>query len=117
MNFIWAFIVGGAFCVAAQLLIDLTDMTPAHVLVSYVVAGVLLEGLGVYHKIKEFAGCGATVPLTGFGSLLAKGAREGVQKDGLLGAFTGGLSKASAGIGIALGFALLLSLFFKSKEK
>lgn len=117
MNYLWAFVIGGLFCIIAQLFIDLTDITPAQVLVSYVVIGVILGGVGVYEKLIDFAGCGATVPLLGFGYLLAEGAKEAVKNDGLLGAFTGGLTETSGGITISMGFALLLSVFFKSKEK
>lgn len=117
MNYLWAFVIGGLFCIIAQLFIDLTDITPAQVLVSYVVIGVILGGVGVYEKLIDFAGCGATVPLLGFGYLLAEGAKEAVKNDGLLGAFTGGLTETSGGITISMGFALLLSAFFKSKEK
>ena len=96
MDYIKAFFVGGILCLIGQILIDKTKLTPARILVSYVVIGVLLGGLGIYEKLADFAGAGATVPLTGFGNTLAKGVREAVDKDGFLGIFTGGL-KASAG--------------------
>ncbi|MBP1544004.1 MAG: stage V sporulation protein AE [Oscillospiraceae bacterium] len=117
MEYLKAFLVGGAFCLVGQLLIDLTKLTPARILVSYVVAGVVLGGLGVYQPLIEFAGGGATVPLTGFGSLLAKGVREAVDKDGLLGAFTGGLNACAAGITAAVFFGFLAALCFKSGSK
>lgn len=117
LEYLKAFLVGGAFCLVGQLLIDLTKLTPARILVSYVVAGVVLGGLGVYQPLIEFAGGGATVPLTGFGSLLAKGVREAVDKDGLLGAFTGGLNACAAGITAAVFFGFLAALCFKSGSK
>ena len=91
LTYLRAFLVGGAFCVIAQVLIDRTKLTPARILVSYVVVGVVLGGIGIYQPLVEFAGAGATVPLTGFGYLIAKGVREAVDKEGLLGALTGGL--------------------------
>ena len=112
-----AFLVGGALCAAGQILIDRTALTPARILTSYVVLGVLLGGIGVYPKLVEFAGAGASVPLLGFGNLLAKGVRDAVAKDGLLGALTGGFTAASAGITAALFFSLLAALICKSKEK
>lgn len=117
MEYVWAFVIGGLFCVVGQLLIDLTKLTPARILVSYVVAGVFLGAIGVYQPIIDFAGGGATVPLTGFGSLLAKGVKEAVDKDGLLGAFTGGLTSSAAGITAAVFFGLLAGLCFKSGSK
>lgn len=112
-----AFVVGGLFCVVGQLLIDLTKLTPARILVSYVVAGVFLGAIGVYQPLIDFAGGGATVPLTGFGSLLAKGVKEAVDKDGLLGAFTGGLTASAAGITAAIVAGLIAGLCFKSGSK
>lgn len=112
-----AFIVGGALCVVGQLLIDLTKLTPARILVSYVVAGVLLGAVGVYQPLIDFAGGGATVPLTGFGNLLAKGVKEAVDKDGLIGALTGGLTSAAAGVTAAIVAGLLAGLIFKSGSK
>ena len=104
LEYVWAFLIGGAFCAVGQLLIDLTKLTPARILVSYVVAGVVLGAVGVYDPIIEFAGGGATVPLTGFGNLLAKGVREAVDQHGLLGAFMGGFTATAAGIAAALCF-------------
>lgn len=115
--YIKAFAVGGAFCLAAQILIDKTKLTPARILVLYVVAGVALGGMGVYGKIVDFAGAGATTPLTGFGNLIAEGVREAVDKKGLFGVFSGGLTAAATGIGAALLFGLCASLVFRSKRK
>ena len=98
MNYFWAFCVGGAICVAGQLLIDLTGLTPARILTGYVVAGVVLSAIGWYAPLAEFAGCGATVPLLGFGHLLAKGVRTALQEEGAVGILTGGLTAAAAGI-------------------
>lgn len=117
MQYLNAFWVGGAICVAAQLLIDRTKLTPARILTVYVCTGVLLSAVGLYAPLKEYAGAGATVPLTGFGHMLAEGAKEAVDKDGLLGALYGGLSAASVGISASLLFALIWSLLFKSKQK
>lgn len=117
MEYIKAFIVGGLFCVIGQLLIDKTKLTPARILVSYVVVGVLLGALGIYEPLAEFAGAGATVPLTGFGNTLAKGVRQAVSEDGLLGAFTGGLKATAGGITAAVVAGLLVSLIFKDKDK
>lgn len=117
LNFVKAFIVGGLLCAAAQLLIDKTSLTPARILVAYVVAGVILGAVGVYKPIVDFAGGGATVPLTGFGYVISEGVRKAVDRDGLLGALTGGLTAASAGITAALIFGLISSLVFKSKSK
>lgn len=104
-------------CVAAQILIDKTKLTPARILVSYVVAGVVLSGIGWYGKLVEFGSMGAKVPLLGFGHCLAEGVRKGVDEKGLFGVLTGGLTAASAGICAAITFALLFSLFCKSKRK
>lgn len=117
MPFVWAFLVGGALCLIAQILIDKTKLTPARILVSYVVAGVALEGLGVYDFLVNFAGCGATTPLTGFGYLIARGVRHAVNERGLIGALTGGMTAASAGIAAALVFGLLAAVFFRGKTK
>lgn len=117
MEYIKAFVVGGLFCVIGQLLIDKTKLTPARILVSYVVIGVLLGAFGFYEPIVEFAGAGATVPLTGFGNTLAKGVRQAVAEDGLLGAFTGGLKATAGGITAAVVAGLLVSLIFKDKDK
>lgn len=117
MEYLWAFIVGGIFCAIGQILIDYTKLTPARILVSYVVIGVILGGLGVYKPLIDFAGAGATVPLTGFGYLLSKGVREAIQNDGIIGALTGGLTASSAGIASAILFGILVGLIFKSKDK
>lgn len=112
-----AFLVGGLFCLVGQILIDYTKLTPARILVAYVVAGVILTGIGVYQYVVDFAGAGASVPLTGFGYSLAKGVQEGVQKYGLLGAISGGLTATSAGIAAAITSALLMAVLFKSDDK
>ena len=117
MIFLKAFLVGGLLCAVGQILIDTTKLTPARILVAFVVIGVALGALGVYKPLVEWAGCGATVPLTGFGYLLAKGTREAVVKDGLLGALTGPLSAGAAGISAAMLMGLLVSLFARPKEK
>ena len=117
LEYIIAFAVGGALCVIAQILIDKTKLTPARILTAYVSAGVILGAVGIYEPFAEFAGAGASVPLTGFGNLIAKGVREGVGKDGLLGALTGGLTAASAGITAALVFGYLAAVIFKAKPK
>lgn len=117
MDYVWAFLVGGAFCVIGQILIDKTKLTPARILVSYVVIGVFLNAIGVFAPLKDFAGAGATVPLVGFGNLLADGVRKAVDQDGFIGIFTGGLKAASGGITAAILFALICSLIFKPKDK
>lgn len=117
MDYLKAFIVGGLLCVIGQILIDKTKLTPARILVSYVVIGVLLGAIGVYKPLVEFAGAGATVPLTGFGFNLAKGVKESIDADGFLGIFTGGLKAAAGGITAAVGAGLLVSLIFKAKDK
>lgn len=117
LEYLKAFLVGGLFCLAGQLLLDFTKLTPARILTSYVVAGVILGALGVYEPIVEFAGAGATVPLTGFGNVLAKGVKTAVAEKGVLGAFTGGFTAAAAGICAAVFFGLIVSLIFKSKDK
>lgn len=117
MEFIKAFIVGGLFCLVGQILIDKTKLTPARILVCYVVAGVVLGAIGVYKPLVEFAGAGATVPLTGFGNTLANGVKEAVAKDGFLGIFTGGLTASAGGIAAAIFAGLLASLLFKAKDK
>ena len=116
-DFFNAFWVGGLICVIGQLLIDYTKLTPARIMVIYVCSGVLLGALGLYQPIADFAGSGATVPLSGFGNLLAKGVREAVDKDGFLGIFTGGMSSAAAGVTAALVFGLIAALLFKPKDK
>ena len=117
MDYIKAFLVGGILCVIGQIFIDKTKLTPARILVSYVVIGVILGALGVYKPIVEFAGAGASVPLTGFGYALSKGVKEAVQQEGFLGIFTGGLKACAGGITIAVFFGLLTSLIFKPKDK
>ena len=117
MDYVKAFLVGGALCLIGQILIDKTKLTPARILVSYVVAGVLLGAVGLYPKLIEFAGAGASVPLTGFGSLLAKGVKEAVMKDGFLGIFTGGLRAAAGGITAAIIAGLVASFLFKARDK
>ncbi len=112
-----AFWVGGTLCLIGQILIDKTKLTPARILVGYVVAGVILGGLGLYPPLVAFAGAGATVPLTGFGNNLAKGVREAIAQDGFLGIFTGGLKAAAGGITAAILAGLLASLFFRPKDK
>ena len=117
MDYVKAFLVGGALCLIGQILIDKTKLTPARILVSYVAAGVILGGIGVYKYLADFAGAGATVPLTGFGFNLAKGVKEAVDKDGFLGIFTGGLKASAGGITAAILAGLLASLIFKAKDK
>ncbi len=112
-----AFVVGGVFCVIAQVLIDKTKLTPARILVSYVVLGVLLTGIGVYEPLVEFAGAGATVPLTGFGYTLAKGVQKAVGENGLMGALSGGITGAAAGISAAMVFGLIVAAVFPSHPK
>ena len=117
MNYLWAFLVGGLICVLGQLLIDKTKLTPARILVGFVCAGVVLGAFGVYEELIDFAGAGATLPISGFGALLAKGTREAVDKDGLLGAFTGPLTAGSAGIMAAVLSGLVLSFMTRPKPK
>ena len=117
MQYLWAFLVGGALCAVGQILIDKTKLTPARILVTYVVAGVVLGALGVYEYIKDFAGAGATVPLTGFGYLLSEGVKKAVDEQGLLGALTGGLKACAGGITAAIISGLVASLLFRSKSK
>ena len=117
MDYIKAFIVGGILCLIGQILIDKTKLTPARILVSYVVIGVFLGAVGVYKPLVDFAGAGATVPLTGFGYNLAKGVKEAVQLHGFLGIFTGGLKSAAGGITVAIVAGLLASLIFRPKDK
>lgn len=114
---IWAFVIGGSICVIAQILIDRTKLTPARILVSYVVVGVILGALGLYKPIVDLAGAGATVPLTGFGYLISEGVREAVDRQGLLGALTGGLSAAAGGVSAALIFGYLAAIMFKGKRR
>lgn len=117
MQYLWAFLVGGALCAIGQLLIDLTKLTPARILVAYVVSGVILGAVGLYQPLVDFAGAGASVPLTGFGNLLAKGMRKAVEDDGLLGIFTGGFTACSAGVTAAMIFALAVSLILTEQTE
>lgn len=117
MNYLWAFVIGGLFCAVGQTLIDYTKLTPARILVSYVVAGVVLGALGLYKPLVDLAGAGATVPITGFGNILAEGVRQAVDEKGFLGILTGGLTGAAGGITAAILFGLLTALVFKPKEK
>ena len=117
MDYVKAFAVGGGLCVIAQLLIDYTKLTPARILVSYVVLGVVLGGVGVYQPLVEFAGAGASVPLLGFGNTLAKGVRDAIKDSGFLGIFTGGLKATAGGITVAIFAGLLVSLIFKPKDR
>ncbi len=117
MEYLKAFLLGGILCAIGQILIDKTKLTPARILVAYVVSGVFLGAIGVYEALVDFGGAGATVPLTGFGYLLAKGVREAVQTDGLRGALTGGFQAAAGGITAAVFFSLLAALVFRPKDK
>ena len=115
LKLLWAFLVGGALCVLAQILIDKTKLTPARILVGFVVAGVILGAVGIYKPLAEFAGAGATTPLSGFGYLISKGVKEAVDRQGLLGAFTGGLSAAAGGTAAALCFGYIAAIFAKGR--
>ena len=117
LEYLWAFLVGGGICVIAQILLDKTSLTPARILVGYVVAGVILGAVGLYGPLAEFAGAGATTPLTGFGYLIAKGIRTAVDERGLIGVLTGALTAASAGTAAALCFGYLAALFSRGKLK
>ena len=117
MEYLKAFLVGGLLCLIGQLLIDTTKLTPARILTAYVVAGVVLGGVGVYQYLVDFGGTGATIPLTGFGYNLAKGVREAVDSEGLLGALLGGFRTAAAGVAAAVFFGFLAALLFKPKDK
>ena len=117
MDYFYAFLFGGLLCVIGQILIDKTKLTPGRILPSFVVAGVILSAVGLYEPFAELAGAGASVPLTGFGHTLAKGVREAVQEDGLLGVLLGGLKSTAGGITAAIVFGLLMSLIFKPKDK
>lgn len=112
-----SFIIGGLLCLAGQVLIDKTKLSPARILTAYVVAGVILGALGLYQPLADWAGAGATVPLTGFGNALAQGVKRAVAEKGVLGAFTGGFSASAAGICAAVFFGLLAALLFKSRDK
>ena len=117
LPYLRAFLVGGIICIIAQILIDKTSMTPARILVAYVVAGVLLGAVGLYETLADLGGAGATVPLTGFGYLISKGVREAVEEKGLLGALTGPLTAAAGGTAAALGFGYVVALLSKGKAK
>ena len=117
MDYIKAFVLGGFFCAIGQILIDKTKLTPARILVMYVVTGVILGALGVYQPLIDLFGAGASVPLTGFGNTLAKGVKEAIDTDGALGILTGGLKAAAGGITAAVIFGLLAAVFFKPKDK
>ena len=117
MDYLKAFLVGGTLCLIGQMLIDRTRLTPARILVSYVVIGVILGAVGIYKPLAEFAGAGASVPLTGFGNTLAKGVREAIDQDGFLGIFTGGLKATAGGITTAVFSGLVASFLFKPKHK
>ncbi|MDD4849223.1 MAG: stage V sporulation protein AE [Gemmiger sp.] len=117
MNYLWAFVVGGGICVVGQLLLDYTKLTPARILTAFVVAGVVLSAVGLYAPLAEFAGSGASVPLLGFGHLLAQGVQKAVDAIGLPGAFTGGLTAAAGGIAASLICGVLAALLAKSKDQ
>lgn len=117
MEYVKAFLVGGLICLIGQILIDKTKLTPARVLVGYVVIGVFLGAIGIYEPLTDFAGAGATVPLSGFGNNLAKGVRDAINEDGFLGIFTGGLKASAGGISAAVLSGLLVSILFKAKDK
>lgn len=117
MDYLKAFVFGGLLCVIGQILIDKTKLTPARILVSYVVAGVILTAVGLYSKFVDYAGAGATVPLTGFGYSLAKGVKEAIAEKGFLGIFTGGLKATAGGIAAAITAGLLMSIIFRPKDK
>ena len=117
MDYLKAFVFGGLLCMIGQILIDRTKLTPARILVSYVVMGVILGAVGIYKPFADFAGAGATIPLTGFGNTLAKGVREAVAERGFLGIFTGGLKAAAGGITMAVFSGLIAGFLFKAKDK
>ena len=117
MQLIRAAVCGGLLCVIAQILVDKTKLTPARILVGYVVAGVVLGAIGLYKPLVEFAGAGATTPLSGFGYLIYEGVRKAIDQKGLIGALTGGITAASAGIAAAICFGLIASFIFRGKNK
>lgn len=117
MNYVWAFVIGGGICVVGQILMDLTSLTPARILTGYVVAGVVLSALGWFQPLAELAGAGATVPLLGFGHLLAEGVRTALAEQGLLGALTGGLTAAAGGITASLVCGVVFALIARSKDQ
>ena len=117
MEFLKAFLVGGTLCAIGQILIDKTKLTPARILVAYVVVGVILSAIGIYQPLVDFAGAGASVPLTGFGNCLAKGVREAVDEKGFIGIFSGGLTTTAGGIAAAIIAGLIVSCLFRAKDK
>ena len=117
MQYLWAFLIGGAICLIGQLLLSFTRLTSARILVLFVVAGVALGGLGLYQPLVDFAGAGASVPLLGFGNALAKGAIQGAKEHGVLGAFSGGISATAAGVSAAILFGWLAALLFRPRSK
>lgn len=117
MEYLWAFLIGGAICAIGELIIEFTKLTPARILTGYVVSGVILSAVGLYKPLVEFAGAGATVPLTGFGNVLVEGVKKAVDTEGFIGVLTGGMAGAAGGISAAIFFGLLIALIFKSKEK
>ena len=117
MDYLKAFLVGGLFCLIGQILIDKTKLTPARILVGYVVAGVILGAFGLYQPIIDFAGAGASVPLTGFGATLTKGVKDAIDENGAMGILTGGLKATAGGISAAIIFGLLAGILFKPKDK
>ena len=117
LDYLKAFAVGGVLCVIGQLLIDKTKLTPARILTAYVVSGVILGAVGLYQPLADWAGAGATVPLTGFGNTLAMGVKKAIETDGLLGVFTGGFTASAAGICAAVFFGIIIALIFKPKDK
>ncbi len=117
MEYIKAFVVGGLICVVGQVILDNTKLTPAHILVSFLTAGVVLGGLGIYEPIAKFGGAGATVPIIGFGNALAQGAIEGAKTKGIIGAFTGGITATAGGVAAAILFGYIAALLFKPKTK
>ena len=117
MDYVWCFLCGGLLCLIGQVLIDLTKLTPARILTGYVVAGVILQAVGLYQPLVDWAGAGATVPLTGFGYSLARGVAKAVGEQGLLGVITGGLTATAGGIAAAVVFGLLMALLCRPKEK
>ena len=117
MEYLWAFLVGGAICAIGQILIDKTSMTPARILVLFLVTGIVLGGLGIYQPLVDFAGAGASVPLTGFGNLLASGMREAIDSTGAFGMLTGGFTACAGGVSAAIISAFLVAIIFKPKDK
>ncbi len=117
MNYFWAFVVGGAICVVGQLLIDLTNLTPARILVAFVVSGVVLSAFGIWDKAVEFAGAGASVPIVGFGHVLAQGVEKAVAQNGFIGIFSGGITACSCGVSASLVFGIIAAITTKSKSQ